>query len=540
MPCDAGTYTCHVTNTLAPLLTLKSRTITVTVTGNVPTQNQDTTICFGKTLRLPSGRIVSTSGNYSDTTRSIRRCDSLISTVRLTVNSNATTTTQNPTICNGQTYTLPNGQVVSVTTNFRDTLRNRNGCDSVIRVVNLTVNPVPTISSSMTLSNIICGGQNNGAISLNITGGTPNYAFNWSGPNGFSSTIQNISNLKKGGYTLTVTDSKNCKTMTNILTISEPDSLLIGTSNVYPDSCQRAKGSIIIDSIKGGNGGNLFSWSNATTRQNLRNITAGTYTLTVRDSRNCTTTASFSVSNKGGTTAAYIAKTLCPKDSFQLPLSRKWLKTAGTFNDTTRNQFGCDSIIPYQIGFQQQPDAVDDALEIPLNTTESVIDVLKNDRFSANLIDILIRRQLSVGTLEVQSLGVYNVKMPRILKNPISFSYQICSKTCPNLCDSATVTITMKGETTLGKIQTLITPNGDGKNDVLDFPEIDWSKYPNNEMEIFNRWGQRIYYAKPYNTHRWEGKNEQGLELPEGDYFLILRLGLAEGNILVGTVYLQR
>ena len=78
-------------------------------------------------------------------------------------------------------------------------------------------------------------------------------------------------------------------------------------------------------------------------------------------------------------------------------------------------QFGCDSIIPYQIGFQQQPDAVDDALEIPLNTTESVIDVLKNDRFFANLIDILIRRQLSVGTLEVQSLGVYKVKILGIL-----------------------------------------------------------------------------------------------------------------------------
>ena len=329
MPCDAGTYTCQVTNTLAPLLTLKSRTMAVTVTGNVPTQTKDTTLCFGKTYQLPTGRIVSTSGNYTiDTLRNVRRCDSLI------------------------------------------------------RVVNLMVNR--------------------------------------------------------------------------------------------------------------------------------------------------------------GTTASPIVKTLCPKDSFQLPLSRKWLKTAGTFNDTTRNQFGCDSIIPYQIGFQQQPDAVDDALEIPLNSTEAVIDVLKNDRFSANLIDILIRRQLSVGTLEVQSLGVYNVKMPRILKNPISFSYQICSKTCPNLCDSATVTITMKGETTLGKIQTLITPNGDGKNDVLDFPEIDWTKYPNNEIEIFNRWGQRIYYAKPYNTRRWEGKNEQGLDLPEGDYFLILRLGLAEGNILVGTVYLQR
>lgn len=327
--CDAGVYTCKITNTLAPLLTLQSRSATVIVTGNTPTQTKDTTICFGKTYQLPWGRTVSTAGVYNlDTLRSVRRCD------------------------------------------------------SVIRVVNLSINR--------------------------------------------------------------------------------------------------------------------------------------------------------------GTTALSIVKTLCPKDSFQLPLSRKWVKTAGTFNDTTRNQFGCDSIIPYQVGFHQQPDALDDVLNMPQNTTEGVIDVLKNDKFPLNLIDILIRQKLAVGTLETSNLGVYDVKMPRILKNPTRFSYQICHKTCPTLCDTATVTITMKGESISNQIETAITPNGDGKNDVLDFPEIDWSKYPDNNIEIFNRWGQRLYYAKPYNTQLWGGKNAQGQDLPEGDYFVILRLGLAEGKIITGTVYLQR
>ena len=46
-------------------------------------------------------------------------------------------------ICLGKTYTLPNGRVVSSTTNYRDTLKTRAGTDSLVRWVNVNINPLP-------------------------------------------------------------------------------------------------------------------------------------------------------------------------------------------------------------------------------------------------------------------------------------------------------------------------------------------------------------------------------------------------------------
>ena len=435
-------------------------------------------------------------------------------------------TTQNPSNLTAGTYSV--------------TVKDANNCTATTQSTTITQPNSPlSISSSPTITNIVCNGQNNGVINVTVTGGTPNYTYNWLSPNGFSSSSQNISSLKKGDYKLTVTDSRGCTATTTTLTITEPDPLSIGTATIGNDSCQKVKGYITIAGITGGNGSNTFSWSNGATTQNLKNIAAGAYTLTTTDSKGCKTTASFSVQNKDKTVAATINKVLCPKDSFQLPLSKIWVKTAGLYNDLTTNQYGCDSIIPYQISFHQTVNAVDDALEIPQNTKEATIDVLLNDVFPANLINVTIRQKLTVGILEEKNLGVYNVKMTRPINNPVIFSYQICHKNCPTVCDTATVKVSMKDKTILDHIETAITPNGDGKNDKLDFPEIDWLKYPGNRIEIYNRWGQPVFSAQPYNRD-WEGQNQNGQDLPAGDYFIILRLSIGDGKIIVGTVYLQR
>ena len=43
--------------------------------------------------------------------------------------------------------------------------------------------------------NISCFGANDGYIELEVSGGVGEYSFEWTGPNGFSSTEQNIENL---------------------------------------------------------------------------------------------------------------------------------------------------------------------------------------------------------------------------------------------------------------------------------------------------------------------------------------------------------
>ncbi len=70
------------------------------------------------------------------------------------------------------------------------------------------------------------------------------------------------------------------------------------------------------------------------------------------------------------------------------------------------------------------------------------------------------------------------------------------------------------------KIPNVITPNGDGINDYLVIKGLD--SYRNNEVWIFNRWGNTIYHKQNYQND-WDG---QGLN--EGTYFY--RLLLLDGN----------
>ncbi len=67
-----------------------------------------------------------------------------------------------------------------------------------------------------------------------------------------------------------------------------------------------------------------------------------------------------------------------------------------------------------------------------------------------------------------------------------------------------------------------ITPNGDGVNDTWIIDCIE--KYPENTVQIFDRWGDRINSFTGYNntTQVWRGTNEKGALLPDGTYYFVL------------------
>ncbi|MEZ4984437.1 MAG: gliding motility-associated C-terminal domain-containing protein [Saprospiraceae bacterium] len=67
----------------------------------------------------------------------------------------------------------------------------------------------------------------------------------------------------------------------------------------------------------------------------------------------------------------------------------------------------------------------------------------------------------------------------------------------------------------------LITPNGDGWNDVLDFGSI--SKFGANSLKVYNRWGDLVYQKLNYGSdeERFNGLYK-GQPLPAGNYFYVL------------------
>ncbi|WP_343694339.1 gliding motility-associated C-terminal domain-containing protein [Flavobacterium sp.] len=86
------------------------------------------------------------------------------------------------------------------------------------------------------------------------------------------------------------------------------------------------------------------------------------------------------------------------------------------------------------------------------------------------------------------------------------------------------------------KIYNEFSPNDDGQNDTFYIDCI--TQYPDNQLQVFNRWGNLVYYKKGYNN-TWDGKeNGSAKTLPEGTYFYILDLGNGSAKTS-GWLYLK-
>jgi gliding motility-associated-like protein len=80
-------------------------------------------------------------------------------------------------------------------------------------------------------------------------------------------------------------------------------------------------------------------------------------------------------------------------------------------------------------------------------------------------------------------------------------------------------------------IPSVITPNGDGKNDYFVIGEI----IDQVEIIIFNRWGNEEYSNSNY-LNDWDGRNNKGRELPNDTYFYVLKFGnikIKKGSVLI-------
>ncbi|MGK0386752.1 MAG: gliding motility-associated-like protein, partial [Patiriisocius sp.] len=135
-------------------------------------------------------------------------------------------------------------------------------------------------------TNVLCFGESTGAILINGIGGRPGYTYSWTGPNGFTSTNQNIDSLIAGTYTITVTDDSGCVVIVDFSVIQNNEINIEVTSTeieCYGDN----DASITINNISGGVSPYDVAWSNFGTGNIQTNLSAGTYTITITDAENC-------------------------------------------------------------------------------------------------------------------------------------------------------------------------------------------------------------------------------------------------------------
>ena len=86
-------------------------------------------------------------------------------------------------------------------------------------------------------------------------------------------------------------------------------------------------------------------------------------------------------------------------------------------------------------------------------------------------------------------------------------------------------------------IFTAVSPNRDGENDFFFISGIE--EFPENRLQIFNRWGERVYDVLGYNND-WDGTWKGNLELPDGAYFYILELNDDTNRVFRGYLEIHR
>lgn len=196
-----------------------------------------------------------------------------------------------------------------------------------------------------------------------------------------------------------------------------------------------------------------------------------------------------------------------------------------------------------QVFVQTAPDAINDNYIMPAEYQSLEIDLLENDDLRQNeawYFEWL--GEIPADNLEEQDMGIYIFTRTTPLAETLNLSYQICDEDCPNLCDTASVQIQLIEQNIDNlDIPNAITPNGDGVNETFMFPHLEFKPddYPDKELIIFNRWGDIIYEAQPY-FNDWSGVDNKGKELPQGTYYYVLRLDIANGVILKGDVTIIR
>ena len=262
---DAGLHTITITDS-------KSCAVQTTVTINEPNilsasaSENNPVVCFGESngsaTVIPAGgnggytyawdKSASTSATANDLDaglHTITITDSKSCAVQTTVTINepnilsASASENSPVVCfgesNGSATVIPaggNGGYTYAWDKSASTSATANDLDAGLHTITITdskscavqttvtINEPNILSASATVTNVDCIGNSTGSINLSVTGGNNGYTYSWSGPSGFSSVSQNISNLSTGNYSLIVSDSKSCTfTLNNIFVGTIPD-----------------------------------------------------------------------------------------------------------------------------------------------------------------------------------------------------------------------------------------------------------------------------------------------------------------------------
>jgi gliding motility-associated-like protein len=402
------------------------------------------------------------------------------------------------------------------------TVTDANGCSIMITD---TVIGFAAISSTITMSPVLCHGDYSGSVTANITGGTAPYIYSWN----TGDTTSALNNVQAGGYSVTITDVNGCTT-TSSATVTEPQAPLSIAGAPYDADCLGGTGGGVNITVTGGTPGYSYQWSNGDTTQSLSGVLAGTFTLMITDANGCIDSAQYVVNNNstlnvnasvldfcvGGSTT--LISDSIPGAQYQWYYNGSPLMGANnmTFNTPAGGYYYIEVTTPCGV-------FISDSVQVVVHTLSNIS--VSNPQFicppeSASLV---ATGGISYNWSPATNINFTNIPNPTVYPTE-STIYTVEITNEYGCTTELSVPVSVICDSLL--VPTGFSPNDDGVNDGYVIDDI--QSYDGNKLWIYNRWGNLVYKAENY-ANEWDGvSNVKGMyfgrKVPSGTYFYILDL----------------
>lgn len=397
--------------------------------------------------------------------------------------------------------------------------------DDAVLSINRSGSPLSvTVSSSI----IKCFGANAGNISLNVQGGNSPYTYQWS--NG--SLEKDQTSLKAGIYTVTITDAIGCS-INKTITILQPEALT-GELKIKNTICKSSPDGSIITIIKGGEAPYIYRWNNQELlgTSTLNHITSGKYSVTVTDAKGCSIVLTGEVLPGNCSPSA-------DNDGYETKVNTSFsLQTPGIMiND-------------------RDPD--DDDIKVYLGSTNNngniknnaIPSVVKTEKFRTLHGEVTLNQNGSFSYMPDQNFTgtdyySYRIDDGDLISTYATVSIEVKAPEHPPISHEDPINPVGPAENPDIKPDPMFSPNGDGLgNDKFVIYNI--TNYPDNEVLVFNRWGNEVFRLKGYNNNDrfFQGVSNTGLlananvPLVDGVYYYIIYTKEDSGNTRMNKGYI--
>lgn len=346
---------------------------------------------------------------------------------------------------------------------YQLTASNDFGCSKTSQVYQIMELPGITYPAYTITRKNTCFSETNGSIS--VTADAMVKSLRW--VNGLDQTItgnQQISGLAAGTYKLYFTDQNDCESLYGTYIIDETPQLQIvaGSEQKTDDECDLKTGSIKNIQITGGLQPYTYEWYNANNEQ-----------------------VSTGISLSG--------------------------LSAGNYKLVVNDASGCgQTIANYSIAAHSSIIAAPAANNVQLCTPGNAL--LTVNSAVANYTYRLYESVNSIAPLAEQTNGRFTINA----KTSTAFYISQVSGSCESSRTEVQVAISLSAI----NIANTITPNGDGINDYWKIDGIE--NYPNGQIQVFNRYGQKVFESKGY-PQPFNG-TFNSKPLPNGAYYYIINL----------------